>query len=336
MPAAPLPIVIDTDCGVDDAVALWWALTDPALDVVAVTAVWGNTGVLDAARNVGRVLRAAGRTDIPVALGASGPIAAAPDLRRPAFIHGADGLGNSNLPASPVAPVAETAVELLMRVLHERPGELTLVTLGPLTNIAAVLAADASWAGRARGLVVMGGATGVAGNALPVGEANIAHDPAAADSVVRAAWRTPPLLVGLDVTLQATLTDTHFELLSRHETPAAAFLEGPLRYYRTFGSTFTPGECPCHDLLAVMAAADPSLLRAPELPLAVQATPGPAWGETVVDRRVPFFERAAEAGRDAAQPAHDPSFRPWRIALDVDVARFRAGVERLFGGGVPS
>lgn len=336
MPAEPLPVIIDTDCGIDDAVALWWALTDPALEVVAVTTVWGNADVADATRNVGRVLLAAGRTDVPVAVGASGPVAAAPELRRADFIHGRDGLGDCGPPDSPIPPVDESAVELLRRLTRERPGELTLLTLGPLTNVAEAITADDSWAGSLRDLVVMGGAAGVHGNALPAGEANVAHDPTAADLTVRARWRTAPLLVGLDVTLVATLTDAHFALLAEHRTPAAAFLDAPLRYYRTFGSTFTPGECPCHDLLAVMAAADPSLLTAPELPLAVQATPGPAWGQTVVDFRGPFFDAASGEGGDATQPSHDGTFRSWRVALDVDVERFRGGVDRLFGGGKPT
>ena len=176
----------------------------------------------------------------------------------------------------------------------------------------------------------MGGAVAVQGNALPQGEANIAHDPAAADVVARATWHHPPMLVGLDVTLAATFTPAIFELLAEQRTPAAAFLDAPMRFYRTFGATFSPtGECPCHDLLAVMAAAHPDICEAPVLPFAVQATPGPAWGATIVDRRVPFF---AAAGGDSDQPAHDDGFRPWRIALEVDVDRFRRELTILIGG----
>ncbi|MGZ4708331.1 MAG: nucleoside hydrolase, partial [Acidimicrobiales bacterium] len=94
--AEPLPIVIDTDGGVDDAAALWWALTSPLVEVVAVTTVWGNVGIDLATDNVCRVLHAAGRDDSPVAVGAGGPVGEAPDLRVPDFIHGADGLGDTN------------------------------------------------------------------------------------------------------------------------------------------------------------------------------------------------------------------------------------------------
>lgn len=331
--ASPIPVIIDTDCGVDDAAALWWAITDPLLDVVGITAVWGNTGADAAAANVGRVLDAAGRSDIPLAIGATGPVAPAPELRSADFIHGDDGLGNTFLPPPSTGPRSEPAVDLLRRLVDERPGEIVVIPIGPLSTIATVIAADPSWPSRVKELVVMGGAASVPGNALPVGEANIAHDPVAADMVGRAEWATPPLLVGLDVTLRATFRDSEFALLAQRRTPAAAFLDEPLRFYRTFGSTFTPGECPCHDLLAVMAVSNPSLLASTVLPMAVQATPGPAWGQTVVDRRVPFFEAAsALAGGSAAeQPPHDDGFRPWRIATDVDTDEFRRLVRRLWG-----
>ncbi len=326
-------VIIDTDCGVDDAVALCWAITEPRIDVVGITSVWGNTGVVGAAANVGRVLAALGRSDIPVALGARGPIAEAPDLRVADFIHGTDGLGNTFRPESDVAPVDESAVDLLRRLVDERPGEVTVVSIGPLSNIAGAVLSDPGWASRVKELVVMGGAVAIQGNALPVGEANIAHDPVAADVIGRANWVIPPLMVNLDVTLQATLSDNEFDLLGEHRSTAAEFLDEPLRFYRTFGSTFTPGECPSHDLLAVMTVVERDLVVSQELPVAIQATPGPAWGQTVVDRRVPFFAAASAAndGEDAEQPPHDDGFRPWRVAQDVDVERFRLLVRRLFG-----
>jgi purine nucleosidase len=330
---APTPVIIDTDCGVDDAVALWWALTDPRLEVVGITSVWGNTGAESAAGNVLRILEATGRTGVPVAVGATGPVGPGPELRRADFIHGRDGLGDTFRPAPALSPVEEPAQSLLRRLVDERPEEITVVTIGPLTNVARVLEADPSWATRVADLVVMGGVVSPPGNALPVCEANIAHDPEAAARVVAAAWSRPPMLVGLDVTRRATLTQAEFDLLAKRRNDAAGFLDEPLRYYRRFGGTFTPGECPCHDLLAVMATVESDLLEAPVLPLAIQTEPGPAWGQTVVDQRGPFFAAATAAagGETAEQPSPEPSFRPWRVALEVDVARFRRLVRRLFG-----
>ena len=118
-------------------------------------------------------------------------------------------------------------------------------------------------------------------------------------TVVAGAWKTPPLMVGLDVTHAATLTDSEFALLGEHRSPAATFLDAPLRFYRRFGSTFTGNECPCHDLLAAMAVAEPSLLtRAPELPLAIDTAQGPAWGATVVDFRQIAFAKLEGATQE--------------------------------------
>jgi purine nucleosidase len=320
-------IVVDTDGGVDDAVALWWALTDPALDVVAITVVWGNVPVDVAVASVLRVTHAVGRPDVPVAVGAGEPFAPAPYLRPATFIHGDDGLGNCAGEAAPGGPVAEPAAELLTRLARERPGELALVTLGPLTNIAQAVRDDPAFAGAIDELVVMGGSVRAGGNALPAGEANVAHDPIAAAEVVTAGWRTPPLLVGLDVTLVATLSDAEFALLAEGRNAAAAFLNGPLRFYREFGSTFTAPDTPCHDLLAVIACASPAIITdAPVLPLSVDCAGGPAWGATIADFRAPFF--AALEGSLQSSPE---GFAPWRIALDADVERFRSCARSLFG-----
>ena len=323
----PRPVVIDTDGGVDDAVALWWALTDPALDVVAITVVWGNVDVDLATAGVLRIVHAAGRDDVPVAVGARGPTLPAPDIRPATFIHGDDGLGNAAGPEAPLRAIEEPAAALLERLVRERPGELTLVTLGPLTNIGAIVSDHPEFAPAVADLVVMGGSARRGGNALPFGEANIAHDPIAAQRTVVARWSKPPLLIGLDVTLTATLRADEFALLAEQRTAAAAFLDAPLRFYREFGSTFTAPDTPCHDLLTVLAVAGPEIIDdAPVLPLAVDCGGDAAWGTTVVDFRAPYFEQL----EGSAQSAPD-GFAPWRIALGVDVARFRRCVRALFG-----
>src|SRR5262249_61201996 len=118
-----VPVVIDTDPGIDDAVALWWALASPAVDVVALTAVHGNVGVELAAANAARILQAAGRPDIPVAVGEATALGLAPLRATPAWIHGADGLGEVGLDPAPFGPVDESASALRARLVHERPGE---------------------------------------------------------------------------------------------------------------------------------------------------------------------------------------------------------------------
>lgn len=320
-------MIIDTDCGVDDAAALWWALLDPRLDVVGITVVWGNVDLDVASRAVLHVLEAAGREDVPVALGDAGPIGRAPDLRPATFIHGDDGLGNTVTRPPNGEVFDEPAEAFLRRVVGDRPGEISLVTLGPLSTIGRLVQTHPSFAADVGELVVMGGSARNGGNALPWGEANVAHDPPAAQAVVTAGWRTPPLLVGLDVTHQATLREEEFALLAEHRTPAAAFLDAPLRFYRRFGSTMTAPDCPCHDLLAVMALAEPGVIPdAPVLPLAVDCAEGAAWGATVVDFRAPFF-----ADLDGSDQERPDGFADWRIGLHADVDAFRRMARAMWG-----
>lgn len=324
------PVVVDTDGGVDDAVALWYVLRDPALDVLAVTVVWGNVGLATAAASVCRVLHAAGRDDVPVALGRATPFGAAPHLRPADLIHGADGLGNTHRPLAPFGPIELSAVDVLARSIGERPGEVAVLTLGPLSNVADFVTEHPHLVPAVDEIVVMGGAAVAPGNATPLGEANIAHDPAAAAAVVGAPWARPGLLVGLDVTRRATFVDDDFALLAEHRNPAAAFLDEPMRYYRRATSPVSgPGECACHDLLAAMTVVHGDLVDAPLLPLAIDVSGGAAWGATVVDLRKPVFAFA-----DLATPPVDSSFAPWRIALEVDVDRYRRIARALFGAAV--
>jgi purine nucleosidase len=324
----PRLLVIDTDGGIDDAVALWWALDHPGFKIVGITTVHGNVEVGQATANVCRVLDAHGSPNVVVYPGAAAAMGDTPELRPADFIHGADGLGDVGWPPAPFGSAHESAHDFLNRIIGEHPGAVTIVTLGPLTNIAQAIEADPTWASNVGELVVMGGAVATHGNAQPLAEANIAHDPTAAAITIGAAWARPPLLVGLDATHRATFSSAEFAIIDAKTTRAGEYLSGPLTTYRRFGGTFcVEGECPCHDLAAVMAAADASMFTTALLPLAVVTTPGPAWGATVADRRMPFFARL---GSDSTQLA-PPGFFTWQIALDVDLARFRGEIRRFFG-----
>jgi purine nucleosidase len=319
-------MIIDTDGGVDDAVAILWAATSPDVELLGISVVHGNVPMRQAGQNVCRILELAGRTDVPVALGEADPYPSAPHLRPADFVHGADGLGNTNYPEPSMAPTTEHGVDLLLRIVASYPGDVSVVTIGPLTNVARAIARDASFASSVRELVVMGGAVTVPGNALPAAEANIAHDPEAASIVVRGAWSRPPLLVGLDVTHLATFTPAMLAAIEASPHPYATYLAAPLRFYSDAGGTFcAPGEFPCHDLLAVLAACMP-VVDADVLPLAVQHTPGPALGATIADLRVPFFARK---GAQSIQ-SEDMGFSDWRIGLRVDVEVFRREIRALF------
>lgn len=314
-------MVIDTDGGIDDAVALWWAVTDPTIEVVGITTVHGNVDVATATANVHRVLEAAGRADIPVAIGTDDVLGPAPALKRADFVHGGDGLANTARPAATVATRVDVA-ELWRDAAAD-----VLVTLGPLSTVAQALAAGHVPTGDLR-LVVMGGAATVAGNCLPLSEANIAHDPTAAAIVLSAGWAEPPLLVGLDVTHRATFGPAELAAVDARANAAGAWLADLMAFYRVGGGAFVPvGESPCHDLLAVMAAARP-WVNGPVLPLAVQTDPGPAFGMTVADRR--GLARALDTTAMADQPTPE-GYASVRVGLTVDVDAFRAEVRRFFG-----
>lgn len=317
-------VAVDTDGGVDDIAALWYLLSHPEVSIAAITTTHGNVDARRAAGNIARVLELAGRPDIPISIGADGTYGPCPELRQATAIHGDDGIGNTGRSIPAWTPDPRSAVELLSDTIRAHGDELTLLTLGPLTNVARLLDRDPDAARLLGQLVTMGGTVALQGNALPISEANVAHDPSAASRVAAFGWKRAPLLVPLDVTLVATLRPAEFDLLAQGSTPAATDLRDPMDFYRVFGGTFSPeGESPCHDLTAAVIALEPHLVDAPVLPLGVDTSGGFAWGATVVDRRQPFFERAGSA------QASPPGLAPWRIALSVDVETVRSRYRSL-------
>lgn len=332
-------LIVDSDGGVDDAAAIVWLASQPDIELAAITAVGGNCDVRQAARNLRVVLEAAGLADVPVYVGAD-PTNPAPPSSRPIMIHGNDGLGDVGL-ADPRrgADTSAAATDVLLR--EWRRGS-TLLTLGPMTNIALAVQQDPSAAAEAAGFVFMGGSARLGGNARPVGEANVAHDPLAASQALAASWTTPPVMVGLDVTHRATLRAAEFDLLAEHRTASAAFLDAPLSYYRRNSGTFcAPGETPCHDLLAAMVAVTggaTSIVSTEVLPLEVDTAGGAAWGMTVVDLRVLAWrsrglEPTPAAGTQVVAGNVPAGGVAVAVALDVDVERFRHSVRKLGGDG---
>jgi purine nucleosidase len=332
---APPPVIFDTDGGVDDCTALWWGLATGAVDIVAITTVAGNVPLDQVNRNVAKVLHAAGRTDIPVAVGADGPLGPAPAIPSAQAVHGDDGLGGSGHPERDFTPVAESAQDLITRLAAERRGELTLVAVGPFTNVALALRAHPELATQLRDLVVMGGMVRAPGNASALGEFNVVFDPGAASEMVDAPWAAPPLLVPGDVTYATTLGDAELALLEERRTDAARFLAGPIAGYRQTGALQShDGGCPSHDTVALMTVADPELVESEMLPLAVDTGGSAAWGTTVVDLRAQLLTRHELPPEllDLARQAMFAGKATWRIGLHADAEAFRARMRALFGG----
>ena len=273
----PSKIIIDTDPGVDDAMAIYLALRSPELDLIGLTTIFGNVHTDLATINALRLLEIAGRSDIPVAHGANAPLTRA--YAGPvAFIHGDDGQGNVHLPPASTRAVSQSAAEFIVEQILNAPGEITLVPIGPLTNLARALQLEPRIAGLVREVVLMGGNSFVAGNVTPAAEANIHNDPEAADIVFGAGW--PVTMVGLDVTHQAIMNGSHLRTLGVARNRLAQHLARITPFYQRFtlDSSGLDGFY-LHDSAAVAYVIDPGLFETQSWPVRVE-TQGIGVGKT--------------------------------------------------------
>ena len=223
----PKKILIDTDPGIDDAMAIHMAFAHPDLEVVALTTVFGNVHVPVATVNALRLVEMAG-ADCPVAEGADRPLVQ--PLNPPAyFVHGDHGFGD--VPAERPGRDSDmrTAARLIVDMINENPGEIWLCPVGPLTNIALALRLDPSITSKVPGVVIMGGAVDCPGNVTQWAEANIWNDPHAAHEVLAADW--PVTLVGLDVTEKARCTPEDFLDLAQASPDIGGFLNAAVQFY---------------------------------------------------------------------------------------------------------
>ena len=338
-------IILDVDTGIDDSLALLYAAASPGAEIVAVTCLSGNVEAADVARNTRAVLELAGRTDIEVAVGRAVP------LERPLEItpetHGPQGIGYAELGEPSRAISRRYGPDLIVEEARRRPGELTLVTLGPLTNLALALRGEPALPGLLRRWICMGGAFRVPGNTTPASEWNVHCDPEAAAACL-SAWQaavdadpaTPrALLLGLDVTEQARILPADVVALAARagETgdlwldemavpdparrasvtdPLVRFVADALRWYFEFHARYDGfyGAF-IHDPLVVAAALDPGLIRTVSVSVEVDAAHGPADGQTIADWR----------GLRGRIPNAD-------VAVEVDAVAFlRRLVERVGG-----
>jgi pyrimidine-specific ribonucleoside hydrolase len=289
-------LVIDTDPGIDDALALLLALASPEVDLRLVTTVHGNVDLAQTTDNALRVLHLAGRSDVPVAAGARASLVV-PQAERAGHVHGEAGLGGVVLPPSPAAVDPRPAVVALAELLLSSQEPVTVAAIGPLTNIALLQAVYPEAATRIGRLVVMGGSAARGGNVTAAAEFNVWADPEAAAVVFAAAL--PTVLVGLDVTLPTVLTEAgiaRFAAAGPVGTQAAAILQQYLDHARS--SYGTPGVV-VHDALALTEAIVPRTVRTVRRDVVVDTGAGAGRGQTLVDRR------AASTAPDAVEVAED-------------------------------
>ena len=286
----PLPVAIDTDPGIDDALALMLALGSPELSVELITTVAGNVPVGQATDNARRLLTLIAPAKVPpLAMGAAAPIERR--LRTARNVHGSDGLGGMTALRSPAGaprfPIAmpralPDAAGRLVALARRRGRALTVIALGPLTNIAVAIRRDPGAMKRIRRLVVMGGAVRDPGNVTPGAEFNIFVDPEAAQEVIESG--IPITLVPLDATRQVRLNRDYLRRhLGTSRRPLASALRALTRE-RHAGAAGRAG-FPMHDPLTVAAAIEPGLLRTEPLPLRIELHGAATLGMTVADRR---------------------------------------------------
>jgi pyrimidine-specific ribonucleoside hydrolase len=329
---APIPVVLDVDTGVDDALALLFAARHPALDLRAVTCVAGNVDVDQVVANTLTVLAAAGRSDVPVARGMDRPLLE--PARAARHVHGEDGLGDLALPPSqpPLRPDPRHAVELLRDVLlAARPGggpKVTLLPLAPMTNIALLLRMHPEVAAGLERIVFMGGAA-FTGNATAAAEFNVWHDPESVAVVLdaAAALGVPVTMYGLDVFYDVRVGRDRGRALAASADPAAS-LAGRLVGYQC--DRFGVEQATIGDAGAVCAVVDPEGLTVEPLPVRIELAGTWTRGQTVVDRRL---DRST-GGTDQEHDPHGLAATVVDVALAVDAARYAdLWVDAVTGAG---
>jgi len=312
-PHAPLPIVIDTDPGIDDCLALWLALTSPELDVRGISVSYGNTVVENAHRNAVEIARRAGKR-VPIAVGARRPLKR--QLAVAVETHGASGLGYADVPA---AGVVLDWMKPLDRLLAAQPEPVTLVTLGPVTSLALALRSDPALvrAKVARHIAMIGNIE-ARGNTTPHSEFNAWCDPEALAIVLAA--ELPTDLIGLDVTRKLIVKATEVYRLAHAGNPLANWLHDALRFYLEFHREYENLEgVVVNDVLAIAALLQPDVLGFQDLRLTVDLDAGDDRGRTRVDPKGSLARVALQVRPEPVRRLLFERVLPWLVAEDATV-----------------
>lgn len=314
--SAAKKIIIDTDPGTDDALALMLALNSPELDVRAITVVPGNVTAAMGLDNALRMVSLANRCDIPVAAGAQHPLFQ--KLTTAEFWHGKNGLGNVELPASKCKVDPRFGPDLIIQLVHASPHEITLVPVGPLTNIALAVEKDPSIVPLVKEVILMGGSIS-GGNVTAAAEFNIYNDPEAAQIVFQAGW--PLTMVGLEVGDKALFTHKYLDELGQTHGPMNDFVASVLKFMVGLAATFGSPGSPMYDPSAVAVAIDSSLVKVQETHVDVETRGQFTRGETVGNRHGEV-ERDVVHGDRYVIEGVDKVTANAKVCVDVDADRF--------------
>lgn len=272
-------IILDTDPGIDDAIAICYALNHPQLEVLALTTIYGNVATSLATQNALRMCELNNRI-VPVATGAAVPLQITPNPVAD-FVHGSNGFGEIELPQPALKPVTSNAAELMVELINRHPGEVTLVAVGPLSNLALALNLAPDITQKVKEVVVMGGAFHREGNVSKHAEANIWNDPHAARQVLTADW--PVTVHGLDVTYKISFSAQYLEEIAEQSPAVGSFLRDAAKFYSAFYKSQHnfDGCCP-HDQLALSYLCNPEWYELEYGSLDV-ITEGEAIGKTTIN-----------------------------------------------------
>jgi inosine-uridine nucleoside N-ribohydrolase len=322
----PSKIIFDTDPGTDDAMALLLALHSPELDVKAITVVPGNVTAEMGLENALKLVSLAGRCDIPVAGGARKPLFQ--KLITAQFWHGKNGLGNVELPPPTCHAESRFGPDLIIEFIHKYPHEITLVPVGPETNIAMAVLKDPSIVPLVKEVIVMGGSIS-GGNVNAAAEANIFNDPEAAQIVFNAGW--PVTLVGLDVGDRTLMTRPLIAELAKTHGRENDFAVGVLNYLIDLSEKYGAKGIPMYDPLAVGAAIDVSIITTQDMNVNVETRGEFTRGETVANRHnmqehnVLHGDHYEIEGAEVLKPNV-------KVAVEVDAVRFlKLFIDRVAG-----
>jgi inosine-uridine nucleoside N-ribohydrolase len=272
-------VIIDTDPGIDDAMAILLALNSPELKVEALTVVPGNVEASQGLENALKLASLAGRCDLPVAGGAKHPLNQ--KLITAQFWHGKNGLADVELPPSKCKADSRFAPDLIIEIVHKYPHEITLIPVGPLTNIALAVSKDPSIVPLVKDIVIMGGSIS-GGNVNGAAEANIYGDPEAASIVFNAGWIVT--MIGSDVSERTLMTRKHLAQLQAMHGPQSDFISKLADFYVTRSEKSGYSGAAMYDPLVVATVIAPALVTLKEMHVDVETKGEFTRGETVANR----------------------------------------------------
>lgn len=313
---------IDTDPGVDDtfAMAMLFEARDK-VEVIGVSTIFGNVDVAQTTRNARILLEAVGKQNLPVARGANYPLVVPLDTSP--FVHGKNGLGDMPLPEPHMLESALRAPQAIIDVILAHPHEITLLPIGPLTNIAMAYLIEPKIADLVKEVVIMGGAVRCPGNITPAAEANFFHDPHAAQIVMRAGW--PVVLAGLDVCQYGMVPQTLLDKVCKADKALSPYIAGALPFFQDFLKTFgVYDQVDFPDALAAAYLLAPDIFTVEDLPLFVEAE-GSCMGQSLP---VPTGKWYEDLNANRHYPADD-SIAPAKVLFKVDTQGFLSLVEKL-------